>query len=44
MPLDELSSRTAGAYFTGLLAARLGRRIVVDAEFGRFRLGLARLG
>jgi len=44
MPLDELSSRTAGAYFTGLLAARLGRRIVVDAEPGRFRLGLARLG
>jgi len=28
MPVEELSSRTAGAYFTGLLAARLGRRIV----------------
>ena len=44
MPLDELSSRAAGAYFTGLLAARLGRRIVVEVEPGRFRLGLARLG
>jgi histidine phosphotransferase ChpT len=44
MPVEELSSRTAGAYFTGLLAARLGRRIVVDAERGRFRLGLALVG
>src|SRR5436309_2465420 len=40
-PLDELSSRTAAAYFTGLLAARLGRRIVVEIEPGRFRLVLA---
>jgi histidine phosphotransferase ChpT len=40
-PLDELSSRTAGAYFTGSLAARLGRRIVVDTAPGRFRLSLA---
>ena len=44
MPVEELSSRTAGAYFTGLLAARLGRRIVVDLEPGRFRLGLAPVG
>jgi len=41
-PLDELTSRTAGAYFTGLLAARLGRRISVEREPGRFRLALAR--
>jgi histidine phosphotransferase ChpT len=39
-PAGELTSRTAGAYFTGLLAARLGRRIAVATEPGRFRLGL----
>jgi histidine phosphotransferase ChpT len=44
MPVEELSSRTAGAYFTGSVAARLGRRIVVDLEPGRFRLGLAPVG
>jgi histidine phosphotransferase ChpT len=40
-PIAELTSRLAGAYFTGLLAARLGRRIVVDAKPGAFRLALA---
>jgi histidine phosphotransferase ChpT len=40
-PIAELTSRSAGAYFTGLLAARLGRRIVVDAKPGVFRLALA---
>ncbi len=39
-PIDELASRAAGAYFTGLLAARLGCRIVLDAKPGGFRLGL----
>ena len=37
-PVGELTSRTAGAYFTGLLAARLGRRIVIDPKPGGFRL------
>jgi histidine phosphotransferase ChpT len=44
IPFDELTSRTAGAYFTGLLAARLGRRIGVESEPGRFRLALAARG
>jgi hypothetical protein len=43
-PVDELTSRAAGAYFTGLLAARLGSRIVLDARPGGFRLGLAPTG
>jgi hypothetical protein len=42
-PIDELTSRSAGAYFTGLLAARLGSRIVLDAKPGGFRLGLVDL-
>jgi histidine phosphotransferase ChpT len=43
-PLAELSSRNVGAYFTGLVAAALGCRIVVDAQPGSFRLGLAAAG
>jgi histidine phosphotransferase ChpT len=43
-PVDDLTSRAAGAYFTGLLAARLGSRIVLDARPGGFRLGLAPAG
>ena len=43
-PIDELTSRAAGAYFTGLLAARLGRRILLDAQPGSFQLALAPLG
>jgi histidine phosphotransferase ChpT len=43
-PVDELTSRAAGAYFTGLLAARLGSRIVLDARPGGFRLGVAPTG
>ena len=43
-PIDELTSRAAVAYFTGLLAARLGCRIVLDARPGGFRLGLAPAG
>jgi histidine phosphotransferase ChpT len=39
-PVEELTSRVAGAYFTGLLAARLGSRIVIEARPGGFRLGL----
>ena len=42
-PIEELTSRAAGAYFTGLLAARLGSRIVLDAKPGGFRLGLLAL-
>lgn len=38
-PSAELSSRTIGAYFAGLLAAALGRRIALtDVVPGRFRL------
>ena|SRR5437870_4163467 len=43
-PLAELTSRNVGAYFTGLVAADLGCRIVVDREPGSFRLGLAAAG
>ncbi len=43
-PVEELTSRAAGAYFTGLLAARLGSRIVLDARPGGFRLGVAPSG
>jgi histidine phosphotransferase ChpT len=44
VPLVELTSRSVGAYFTGLVAANLGCRIVVDAEPGGFRFGLATAG
>ncbi len=37
-PVAELTSRTVAAYFTGLLAAAIGCRLVVAAEPGRFRL------
>jgi histidine phosphotransferase ChpT len=37
----ELTSRTVGAYFTGLLADRLECRIVVNDRPGGFRLALA---
>jgi histidine phosphotransferase ChpT len=40
-PVAELTSRTVGAYFTGLLADRLERRIVVNDRPGGFRLALA---
>jgi len=40
-PMEELTSRSAGAYFTGVLAARLGSRIVIEARPGGFRLVLA---
>ena len=40
----ELTARSVGAYFTGLLAAGLGWRIVVDAQPGSFRFGLAVAG
>jgi len=43
-PLAELTSRNVGAYFTGLLAAALGCRILVDAQPGSFRLSLAVAG
>jgi histidine phosphotransferase ChpT len=37
-PVAELTSRTAGAYFAGLLADRLGWRLVVEPRPGGFRL------
>jgi histidine phosphotransferase ChpT len=40
MPIAELSSRTVEAYFTGLLAKRLGFRIVVADQPGGFRVAL----
>jgi len=40
----ELNSRTVGAYFTGLLARRLGFRIVIADLAGGFRLALAAAG
>jgi histidine phosphotransferase ChpT len=40
----ELNSRTVGAYFTGLLARRLGFRIVIADLAGGFRLALATAG
>jgi histidine phosphotransferase ChpT len=40
-PLGQLTSRSVGAYFTGLVAAGLGCRIVVDAQPGSFRLAVA---
>jgi hypothetical protein len=41
LPLSELTSRSVGAYFTGLVAAGLGCRIIVDAQPGSFRFGVA---
>jgi histidine phosphotransferase ChpT len=37
-PTTDLTSRTVGAYFAGLLADALGRRIAVADEAGGFRL------
>ncbi|HVH82641.1 MAG TPA: histidine phosphotransferase family protein [Stellaceae bacterium] len=37
-PVEALSSRTIGAYFAGLLARGLGRRVNVGVEPGGFRL------
>ena len=39
-PVVEVSSRTAGAYFTALLAARLGCGIALDVRPRAFRLTL----
>src|SRR5205085_5747586 len=39
-PAEELSSRTVGAYFTGLLARRLGCRIVINEQPSGFRLAV----
>ncbi|HYU13787.1 MAG TPA: histidine phosphotransferase family protein, partial [Stellaceae bacterium] len=44
LPVGELTSRNVGAYFTGLVAAGLGCRIIVDARPGGFRLGLVAAG
>jgi histidine phosphotransferase ChpT len=43
-PVGEVGSRTAGAYFTGILAARLGGRVVFNAKPGSFRLAVAKSG
>ena len=40
VPVSELTSRTVGAYFAGLLAAELGCRIVVDDVPNGFRIAL----
>lgn len=37
-PVAALTSRTVGAYFAGLLAQSLGRRLRVASEPGRFRI------
>jgi histidine phosphotransferase ChpT len=37
-PIDALTSRSVGAYFAGLLARSLGRRLRVAAEPGGFRI------
>ena len=39
-PVKDLSSRTIGAYFAGLLARRLGCRIVINEQPGGFRLAV----
>ena len=44
MPVSELTSRTVGAYFAGLLAAELGCRIVVSAVPQGFQLALLSAG
>ena len=43
-PLGELTARSVGAYFTGLVAADLGCRIVVDSQPGSFRFGIVETG
>jgi hypothetical protein len=40
-PVADLTSRTVGAYFAGLLARRLGWRIVANEIAGGFRLSAA---
>jgi histidine phosphotransferase ChpT len=40
-PVADLTSRTVGAYFTGLLADRLGWRIKIDKRPGGFLLSAA---
>jgi len=42
-PATELTSRTVGGYFAGLLAERLGRRLIVGERPGGFRLNTAPL-
>ena len=42
-PTAELTSRTVGGYFAGLLAEALGWRLVVDDQSGGFRLSTAAL-
>jgi histidine phosphotransferase ChpT len=42
-PTTELTSRTVGGYFAGLLAEALGWRLVVADQPGGFRLGAAAL-
>jgi histidine phosphotransferase ChpT len=39
VPTAELTSRTVGGYFAGLLAAALGWRLVVADQPGGFRIG-----
>jgi len=41
VPTAELTSRTVGGYFAGLLAEALGRRLVVTDRPGGFRLSTA---
>jgi len=41
VPTAELTSRTVGGYFAGLLAEALGRRLVVADRPGGFRLSTA---
>ena len=43
VPTAELTSRTVGGYFTGLLAEALGWRLVVADQPGGFRLGTTAL-
>jgi histidine phosphotransferase ChpT len=43
VPAAELTSRTVGGYFAGLLAEALGRRLVVADQPGGFRLSTAGL-
>jgi len=42
-PAATLTTRTVGAYFTGLLAEAQGRRLVAEDRPGGFRLATARL-
>jgi len=41
VPTAELTSRTIGGYFAGLLAEALGRRLLVENHPGGFRLSTA---